>query len=405
MSDKENRLVTDHSSLVTAFIMWERIREIVRKEFRQVLREPRLRFVLFVPPLVQTIIFGYAINLDVENAQIAWMDQDRTPASRELLAAFEGSPYFQVAAVLTQEDEVQAVLDRGEAQVVVRVLPGFARDVQRGETTAVQVLVDGTDSNTASIIANYASQIVARYASRVLADQQRSRLIGPTTTSGSAVNTSLPVLNVQSRVWFNPDLESRDYFVPGVIVNIIALVTVMLTAMAIVREKEIGTMEQLMVTPIRPIELILGKTLPFALVGLLDVILITTVALLVFHIPFRGSGLLLLGASVLILLTTLGVGLFISTISQTQQQAMMVTFFFMMPAFLLSGFAFPIRNMPVMVQYLTYLNPLRYFIDIVWGIFLKGTGLAVLWPQMVALLVFGVVILGLSALRFRKRLD
>jgi ABC-2 type transport system permease protein len=385
--------------------MWERIREIIRKEFRQALREPRMRMLLFMPPLIQLIVFGYAVNLDVENTRIAWVDFDRTPASRELRAAFEGSEHFQVTAVPTQEDEVQDLLDRGDVQAVVRVLPGFARDIQRGKTTAVQVLIDGTNSNTASIISNYASQVVARYANRVLVEQQRARLAARTTTTGAPVNVDVPALSIRSRVWFNPDLRSRNYFVPGVIVNIIALVTLMLTAMAIVREKEIGTMEQLMVTPIRPIELMLGKTLPFAVVGLVEVVLVTTMALLVFHIPFRGSALVLLGCAALFLLTTLGAGLFISTVSQTQQQAMMASFFFFMPAFMLSGFAFPIRNMPIAIQYLTYLNPVRYFMEIVRGIFLKGTGVAVLWPQMVALFVFGVVVVGVSALRFHKRLD
>jgi len=206
-------------------------------------------------------------------------------------------------------------------------------------------------------------------------------------------------------VWFNPDLRSRNYFVPGVVVNIIMVVTIMLTALAIVREKEIGTMEQLMVTPIRPLELMIGKTLPFAVVGLLDVVLVTSAALVVFRIPLRGSALLLLLCAALFLLTTLGAGLFLSTISQTQQQVMMSTFFFTTPAFMLSGFAFPIANMPAAVQYLTYLNPVRYFMEIVRGIFLKGAGISILWPQMTALAIYGVTIVGLSAARFRKRLD
>lgn len=385
--------------------MWERIREIVRKEFRQVLREPRMRVILFLPPLIQLIIFGYAVNLDVENSKIAWMDQDRTPASRELLSAFQGSRYFQVTAIPTSEGPVQDLLDRGKVQAVIRVLPGFARDIHRSETTAVQILVEGTNSNTASMVSSYATQIVARYANHVLDEQLKTRLMRRTAASGGPINTDLPTLTVRSRVWFNPDLRSRNYFVPGVVVIIIALVTLILTSMAIVREKEIGTMEQLMVTPIRPIELILGKTLPFALVGLLDVMLITAAALVVFSVPFRGSALLLLAASVLFLLTTLGAGLYISTISQTQQQAIMATFFFLLPAVLLSGFAFPIRNMPVVVQYLTYLNPLRYFLEIVRGIFLKGTGITVLWPQMVSLLTFGLIVLSVSVLWFRKRLD
>jgi ABC-2 type transport system permease protein len=206
-------------------------------------------------------------------------------------------------------------------------------------------------------------------------------------------------------VWFNPDLKSRNYFVPGVVVNIITLVTLMLTAMAIVREKEIGTMEQLMVTPIQPIELMLGKTLPFAMVGLFDVTLAVSVALALFHIPFRGSVWVLLLGAVVFLMTSLGAGLFISTVSRTQQQAMMSTFLFFQPFFLLSGFTFPIRNMPVAVQYLTFLNPVRYFLEIVRGIFLKGSGVSVLWPQLVALAVIGVSVLTMSALRFHKKLD
>ena len=214
-----------------------------------------------------------------------------------------------------------------------------------------------------------------------------------------------PLLSAESRIWFNVDLKSQNYFVPGVVVNIIALVTIMLTAMAIVREKEIGTMEQLMVTPIRPVELMLGKTIPFAAVGLLEVLLVTGAALLIFRVPFRGSLLLLLGCATAFLLTTLGSGLLISTISATQQQAMMASFFFFMPAFMLSGFAFPIRSMPLAVQVLTYLNPVRYFMEIVRGIFLKGIGLSVLWPQALALLLIGTALVGLSVLRFQKRLD
>jgi ABC-2 type transport system permease protein len=269
----------------------------------------------------------------------------------------------------------------------------------------VQVLVEGTNSNTASIVSSYAGQIVAAYASRALEEQQSARLVGRTTAAGGPVGLGLPSLDVRTRVWFNPDLLSRNYFVPGVVVNIVTLVTIMLTAMAIVREKEIGTLEQLMVTPIRPIELMLGKTLPFAVAGLFQVALITTAALVVFRIPLRGNLLLLFACTALYLMTTLGVGLFLSTTSNTQQQAMMASFFSFTPAFMLSGFAFPLRNMPEAVQYLSYLNPLRYFIEIVRGIFLKGTGVEVLWPQILALLAYGSLILFASAMRFHKRLD
>ncbi len=361
-----------------------------------------MRILLFLPPIIQLIIFGYAVNLDVENSPIAWMDQDRTPESRELLSEFEGSRHFRVTQIPRREDEVQELLDRAQVQAVIRVLPGFGRDIRRGERTQVQILVDGTNSNSASIVSNSATQVVARYAARIQGEQPKVQLMA---SRPNPASLKVPLLSVQSRIWFNADLRSQNYYVPGVVVNIIALVTLMLTAMAIVREKEIGTMEQLMVTPIRPIELMLGKTLPFAAIGLLEVVLVTSAALLIFQIPFRGSFVLLLGCAAAFLLSSLGAGLLISTVSTTQQQAMMASFFFFMPAFMLSGFAFPIRNMPLAVQYLTYLNPVRYFMEIVRGIFLKGIGLDVLWPQIMALLLLGTALVGLSVLRFQKRLD
>src|SRR3954470_5278599 len=383
--------------------MWERIRVILRKEFIQALREPRMRLLLFVPPIVQLLVFGFAVNLDVDHTRLAWMDMDRSPLSRELRARFEASGRFDVVAQLASEDAVQRALDRGEAQAVVRVLPNFERDVLRSRPTEVQVLIDGTNSNTASLVSGYAGSILADFSAAVSAERQNVRILAR--NPSGAVAMAAPEVAARTRVWFNPDLYSRNYFVPGVIANILMMVTLMLTALAIVREKEIGTMEQLMVTPIRPIELMLGKTLPFAVVGLVDVALITAASLLVFHVPFRGSVVLLFVCAVLFLMTSLGLGLFVKTISQTQQQAMMMNFFFSTPAFMLSGFAFPIRNMPVAVQWLTYLNPVRYFIEIVRAIFLKGVGVSVLWPQMLCLAVYGVGILGLSAMRFRKKLD
>jgi ABC-2 type transport system permease protein len=383
--------------------MWERIRVMVGKEVSQVLRNPRLRTMLFVPPLIQLIIFGYAVNLDVDNIHMAWMDQDRTPDSRELLADFQGSQRFIVTALPRTEADVQSLLDRGQVQAVVRVLPGFGRDVRRGRDTAVQILIDGTNSNSASLISSYAGGIVGHYAAKVAPAQQGPRIMAH--AASGQLNLKAASLASQTRVWFNADMVSRNYFVPGVVANIIMIVTVMLTAMAVVREKEIGTMEQLMVTPIRPIELMIGKMLPFAVVGLLDMGIVTAGALLIFHVPFRGSFELLIASSVLFLLTSLGVGLFISTISQTQQQAIMSAFLFATPTFMLSGFAFPIRNMPVFIQYLTYLDPLRYFLEIVRGIFLKGSGLSTLWPQLSILAFYGTAIMLLSALSFRKKLD
>jgi ABC-2 type transport system permease protein len=382
---------------------WERIVIILKKELAQALRDPRMRFLLFLPPMIQLIVFGFAVNLDVDHARIAWMDLDRTPASRELRERFEGSGRFDVVSLPANEQDVQNVLDYGRAQAVVRILPEFERNLRRGADAQVQVLIDGTNSNTASLISSYAASVVAQFSNAMSAQQQNSRMLMRRVPS--AVNLGLPLVTPQTRVWFNPDLYSRNYFVPGVVANIIMLVTLMLTAMAIVREKEIGTMEQLMVTPIKPLELMLGKTLPFAIVGLVQVALVSTAALVVFHIPFRGSVVLLFCCASLFLMTTLGAGLFLSTVSHTQQQAMMGNFFFSTPAFMLSGFAFPIRNMPVVVQWLTYLNPLRYFIEILRGIFLKGVGVETLWRQMVALAVYGIVVLALSTVRFHKSLD
>jgi len=362
-----------------------------------------MRLLLFVPPLIQLLIFGFAVNMDVDHTRIAWMDLDRTPLSRDLLGKFEGSGRFEVVGLPQSEEDVQRTLDRGEAQAVVRIAPNFEADVKRGRPTEVQVLIDGTNSNTASIVAGYAGAVIADFSAAASADRQSVRILAR--GANSPPPAASPGVVSRTRVWFNPDLHSRNYFVPGVVANIIFMVTLMLTAMAIVREKEIGTMEQLMVTPIRPIELMIGKTLPFAFVGLFEVALITSAAMLIFNTPFRGSVVLLFVCAALFLMTSLGAGLFLSTISQTQQQAMMMNFFFSTPAFMLSGFAFPLRNMPVAVQYLTYLNPLRYFIEIVRGLFLKGVGISVLWPQMVCLAVYGVAALGLSALRFHKSLD
>ena len=383
--------------------MWERILQIVRKEFRQTLREPRMRGILIGPPIIQMLIFGYAVNMDVELVKIGWMDLDQSTVSRELERGFRGTRSFRMEALASNEKEAESLLDRGVVQAVVRVPPAFERDIQAGRQGEIQVLVDGANSNTAAIVANYATSVINGFNRKMLDQRMREKLVGR--TAAGPVRLAIPSLTPETRIWFNPELRSRNYFVPGTMVNIIMLVTLMLTALSIVREKEIGTMEQIMVTPIRPIELMLGKTLPFAIIGLFDTALVATIALLVFRVPFHGSVILLVLASALFMLTTLGAGLFLSTISHTQQQAMMGAFFFFQPAFMLSGFSFPIRNMPEMVQWLTYLNPLRYFMEIVRGLFLKGSGFNVLWPQVAALAVFGVTILYLSAMRFHKRLD
>jgi ABC-2 type transport system permease protein len=387
--------------------MWERIRVILRKEFIQLLREPRMRGMVFIAPLIQLIMFGYAVSLDVDHAKIAWRDMSQTPESRALRARFEGSGRFTVVALPNSEDEVQDLLEGSEVHGVISVLPSFARELSRGGTAQVQVLLDGTNSNTASLVSAYAAGVIASYAEDISLNPSKSQqmiqvtLRSPGASGNLRQGQAVPI----TRVWFNPELRSRNFFIPGVTANLLLMLTMMLTAQAIIREKEIGTLEQLMVTPMRPIELMLGKTLPFALIGLIDMMIVTGTALLLFHISFRGNFLLLLFCSLLYLMPSLGAGLFLSTISSTQQQANLGSFFITTPAFMLSGFAFPISNMPIAVQYLTYLNPIRYFMEIVRGIFLKGAGISVLWPQMIILAVYGAAILGLSVVRFHKTLD
>jgi ABC-2 type transport system permease protein len=375
--------------------MFERLKAMLHKEFRQVLRDPRMRAVIFIMPVVQMLVFSYAATTDVKDITTAVYDLDRTPQSRELLRAFEYSRYFRIVRYISSDAEQKADIDASRVSTVIRFNHGFGADILAKRRAQVQIIIDGTDSNTAAVILGYANRIVERYSYSLLRDRAAVLLRS---------QGGFPKVDLNSRAWFNENLESRNFYIPGVISLMITLLTLLLTSMAIVREKEIGTMEQLMVSPLRSYELILGKLLPFAIIGLVDVVLITTIGVLWFHVPVRGNLLLLFGSTSAYLLTSLGVGLFISTISNTQQEAMMSVFLFFFPANLLSGFMFPIANMPPAVQLFTYLNPLRYFIIILRGLFLKGVGLEVLWPQIAALLVMGAAILTVSSLRFRKRL-
>ncbi|MDD2389142.1 MAG: ABC transporter permease [Desulfobacterales bacterium] len=365
------------------------------KEFIQIFRDPRMKGVIFLMPIIQLLVFGYAVTTDVKHVATAVVDLDNSVASRDLIARFVESGYFDIVAYATNPDPVRELVDRGHVRAVLQMNKGFEDDLRAGRTAILQIIVDGTDSNTAGIVLNYSAKITGAFSQKILATRF-SRL------KGLALKPA--TIKLQTRAWFNENLESRNFYVPGVIAIIVMLITLMLTSMAVVREKEIGTMEQIMVTPITPVEFILGKTIPFALIGFADVVLITVLGVFWFEVPIRGSLLMLFVATALYLMTTLGVGLLISTVSETQQQAMMSTFFFYFPAVLLSGFMFPIANMPAMIQWLTYLNPLRYFLVIVRGIFLKGVGLGVLWPQMAALAVMGMVILWLASKRFQKTL-
>jgi len=383
--------------------MWQRLKSMLIKEFIQAFRNPRMRIILFLPPLVQLLIFGYAANTDIRNISLGVYDLDKTPESREMIEHFASSGYFRVLESPQSPLEIRRLIDEGKISAALQINAGFARQLRTRQGTTVQMIVDGTDSNTASVVTAYAQTIVAEYSRQILAQRIFSlpnipdEMKRPFFVKGG--------IEVESRAFFNPNLESRNFYVPGIMAFLIMLVTLLLTCMAIVREREIGTMEQLIVSPIRPFELILGKTIPFAIIGYIDVLIVTLVGVFWFEVPIRGSVLLLLAATTIYLLSSLGIGLFISTISHTQQQAMMTMFFFFVPAILLSGFVFPIANMPTIVQYLTYANPLRYFLVIIRGIFLKGSGFDILWPQMLALGILGGIVFTFSSLRFRKRME
>ncbi len=375
--------------------MFDRIREMLIKEFIQVFRDPRMRAVVFIMPCIEVLVIGYAVNMDIHNIRAGIYDLDNTPASRELLSRFSGSGYFDIVARIGNDREMEDAILRSRVQIVFRINSGFGGDLESGRTAQLQVICDGTDSNTAGIALSYVNSITSDYSRAML--QRRLDQNPPL--------VELPVkLDFRTRAWFNENLDSRNYFVPGVIVIVVSLVSLLLTSMAVVREKEIGTIEQIMVTPITPVEFILGKTLPFVLIAFVDVTLILFIGTLWFQVPLRGSIVLLYFSTGLYLLTMLGAGLLISTISETQQQALMSTFLFFFPAMLLSGFSFPIANMPLPIQWLTYLNPVAYFLIVVRTIFLKGVGLAYLWPQLLGLAAMGVVTFFLAVRRFHKTL-
>lgn len=374
--------------------MFERALAILVKEFKQIFRDPRMKTVIFITPLVQIMLFGYAANKDINYVPTAVYDKDNTVESRELLRRFTYSKYFVPQRYIYSDEEQNSVLDKGEVSVAIHIDRGFGRNLKSGKDANIQLAFDGSDSNTAMVIMGYANTIVNDYAYELM--KQKIASIGKASI--------IPAVDLRDRAWFNGNLISRNYYLPGVIATIVTMMSLLLTAMAIVKEKEIGTMEQLIVSPLRPIELIVGKLLPFGIIALIQIVLITILGVFWFHVPLRGNLLLLLFSTCIYLFTTLGIGLFISTISATQQEAMMSVFLFYMPTVLLSGFAYPIANMPQVIQWFTFVNPLRYFLVVIRSIFLKGIGLEILWLQLVPLFVMGIIIISISALKFRKSL-
>ena len=375
-----------------------RIQVLLVKELAQIRRDRRLLGILIIAPLFQLMVMGFAATTDIKHIALAVRDDDHSLHSREYVRAITASGYFTLSWLDGSAAEDGLRLVRGQASLILHIPPGFSGRLLAGQAAPVQVLVDGSDSNFAVQGLNYVQRATRLYGDRLA---RAVRL--------EAVDVSrrpLPQVVVETRAWYNPDLTSRWYMVPSLMGVLLMVVTMLVTSMSLVKELEEGTMEQIIVTPLRPGELIAGKLLPFVLIGFIEVTLAVLVIRGVFHVPLRGHLLTLYALSGLFLLTTLGLGLFISTIVRTQQQAMMLaTFFVMMPFVLLSGFIFPVENMPEFIQYLAALIPLKYYLSIVRDIFLKGSGWADVWPDALALLAWGVGILALATAKFHKKLD
>jgi ABC-2 type transport system permease protein len=374
-----------------------RIGHMLRKEFVQTLRDPHTRFLLFGPPIIQMLVFGYAATMDVKHVALGVLDLDNTQESRELVSRFSSSRYFDLKKYALRRDDLRQGIDRGDFLLTLEIDSGFAARLRNGQAASVQALVDCSNSNTALVALGYLNQIGAEFSRNYVID--RFQRLRPQLVS------FVPQVDLETRPWFNEGLDSQWYFVPGVIGNVMLIMVMMLTAFAVVREREIGTLEQVMVTPIRRWEFILGKTVPFFLIGCFDATMISLVGTLWFGVPLRGSLIVLAAGLMAFMLAALGLGLFISTISATQQQAMIAAFFFNMPMITLSGFGNPISSMPRFFQILTYFNPMRYIMRVLRSVYLKGVGFDVLWPDITLMATFALVFLTISILRFHKSIE
>jgi len=369
----------------------------IKKEFLQFKRDPKMFGMILVAPVLQLVFFGLAANLDVDNVKTLVYDMDKSYASRNFIERFTSSGYFEIKDYASNYDDVTEALDQAEVTLALVIPSDFEEKINRRETVKVQALFDGSDGNSASISAGYVQGITGAYSKNILVDFLHKR---------GAAFIPASNINAEVRVWYNPTLKTRKYMVPAIVGLLLTLITLILTSLAVVKEREIGTMEQLIVTPLKPYQMIIGKLVPFMILGFISVIIVLTSMRFIFNIPIVGSITFLFFASFLYILSTLGLGLFVSTISKTQQQAMMISIFaVMMPMIYLSGFAFPIENMPAIIQYISYLIPLKYFLTIIRGVILKGIGFVELWQDALVLLLMGTAILFLSSLRFRKRLD
>jgi len=370
--------------------------EFVRKEFFQFRRDPKMFALILIAPVVQLIFLGFAANLDVTLVRAVIYDQDRSSTSKDFIEKFSSSGYFRIEKYVSSYDDIIKDIDNGNAIMALVIPDDFEKNIYGKRTTSVQALFNGSDGNTANISAGYVQKIISGYSEKILMDFKNK--------SGQKVSGAN--ITPEIRVWYNPELKTRNFMVPGIVGLLLSLITLILTSLAVVKEKEIGTMEQLIVTPLKPYQIILGKLIPFVLLAFVAVLIILTAMWLIFGIPVKGDIWFLFLSSFLYILSTLGLGLFVSTISKTQQQAIMISIFgVMMPMIFLSGFAFPIENMPLVIQTVSYIIPLRYFIEIIRGVVLKGLGLTDLWINAVMLLLMGVAILFFSSIRFRSKLE
>lgn len=373
--------------------MLNRVLAILRKEFIQIRRDPRTLAVMFLIPIVQLLLLGYAATTDVDHIPTAVLDRDNTPQSRELIDAYRASAYFDIRFYVEREEELARLIDSGAARAAIIVPAGYAADLAREHRAQIGVIIDGSDPNVANTALSAATSVGQAKGAEIVREFLR---IDP---------EAQPGIEVRPRVWYNPELSSANFMIPGLIGTIMQLLTVFLTAMAVVRERERGTLEQLIVTPLRPGELIVGKLVPYVIIAFVDTLEILALGVWWFGVPIHGSIPLLLALAGLGLMTSLGLGLLISTVSNTQQEAMLLSYFIMLPSIFLSGFIFPREAMPQALQLLSYGVPLTYFLIIVRSIILKGVGLELLASEVAIMAVFGVSILGLAALRFHKRLE
>lgn len=373
-----------------------RLRSLIRKEFIQIWRDPRTLILVIVIPVMQLFLLGYAATNDVRNVPLAVFDQDRSSAARALLDAYRAAEYFQISFDVSSVDEIRTLIDGGDARAGLIIPPDYSERIQGDGYAQVAFVLDGSDPTVASTALSAAQLIGQQYATRVQVGRLASR--------GRVAATQLP-LEVRSQVWYNPDLVSAFFMIPGVIGMILYALTSILTATAVVRERERGTIEQLIVTPIRPWELVLGKVLPYVILAFLNTLEVLLIGSWWFKVPIRGDMGLILALSGLFLLSSLGIGLLASTIANTQQEAMLTVWMTLLPGIFLSGFFFPLEAMPKVLQWVSYAMPLRYYLVIIRSLLLKGVGATVLREEILALAIFGFVIMVAAALRFRKRLD